>query len=222
MENLLEQIALCVERGKINAQSPYPPDLKGQEGADELTRKALDTGISAYDILNSGLMIGMQRIGVRFRDRKVFVPDVLIAAKAMSAAMVHIRPFFVSNEVQHKGKIVIGTVTGDLHDIGKNIVGMIFEGGGWNVIDIGVDASADKFIAAIKTNNAKAVGLSALLTTTMMNMEGIVKKIKETLPDVKIIVGGAPLTQGFSDKIGADGYFPEPQGALEYLNLGVK
>ena len=218
MATLLEQIAICVERGKINVQSPYPPDLKGQEGAAELTQKALTEGIPPSEILNQGLMVGMQRIGEKFRDRKVFVPDVLISAKAMSAAMVHIKPFFTSNAVKHKGTVVIGTVTGDLHDIGKNILGMIFEGGGWNVVDLGVDISADKFIAAIREHKPTAVGMSALLTTTMMNMEGIVKKIKPLFPDVKILVGGAPLTQGFSEKIGADGYFAEPQGALEYLN----
>lgn len=218
MENLLEQIAVCVERGKINAASPYPPDMKGQEGADELTRRALDLGISPSDVLNKGLMIGMQRIGVKFRDLQVYVPDVLIAAKAMSAAMVHIKPYFTSNEVKHRGTVVIGTVAGDLHDIGKNIVGMILGGGGWNVVDLGVDVSAEKFVNAIGEHGAKAVGLSALLTTTMVNMEGVIKKIRLVYPHMKIIVGGAPLTQGYSDKIGADAYFPEPQGALEYLN----
>ena len=215
---LLEQIAICVERGKINAKSPYPPDLKGQEGADELTKRALDEGISPSDILNSGLMIGMQRIGIRFRDKKVFVPDVLIAAKAMNAAMVHLRPFFLSNAVRHKGTIVLGTVLGDLHDIGKNIVSMILEGGGWKVIDLGVDVPPEKFLVAIAEHKPQAIGLSALLTTTMVNMEQVVKKVKEVSQSVKIIIGGAPVTQSFSDQIGADGYFAEPQGALEYLN----
>jgi methanogenic corrinoid protein MtbC1 len=218
---LLEQIAICVERGKINARSPYPPDLKGQDGADELTRQALDTGISPSDILNSGLMVGMQRIGVRFRDKKVFVPDVLIAAKAMSAAMVHLKPFFISSEVKHRGTVLLGTVSGDLHDIGKNIVSMIFEGGGWKVIDLGVDVPADTFVAAAKENAVHAVGLSALLTTTMINMEEVVRKMKAELPSVKVLIGGAPVTQEFNDKIGADGYFAEPQGALEYLNSCV-
>jgi methanogenic corrinoid protein MtbC1 len=215
---LLEQIAICVERGKINAKSPYPPDLKGQEGADELTKRALDEGITPADILNSGLMIGMQRIGIRFRDKKIFVPDVLIAAKAMNAAMVHLRPFFLSNVVRHKGTIVVGTVLGDLHDIGKNIVSMILEGGGWKVVDLGVDVSPEKFLAAIAEHKPQAIGLSALLTTTMVNMEQVVKKVKEVSRSVKIIIGGAPVTQSFSDQIGADGYFAEPQGALEYLN----
>lgn len=218
MSIVLEQIAMCVERGKINARSPYPPDLKGQDGADELTRNALDSGISAFEILNNGMMVGMQRIGIRFRDKKVFVPDVLIAAKAMSAAMVHIKPFFTSNEVKHRGTVLLGTVSGDLHDIGKNIVSMIFEGGGWKVVDLGVDVPAEKFLAAAKEHSVQALGLSALLTTTMMNMEDVVRRVKAELPQVKILIGGAPVTQEFNDKIGADGYFAEPQGALEYLN----
>jgi len=142
---LLEQIATCVERGKVNAKSPYPSDLKGMDGADELTKRALDEGVPPSDILNNALMIGMQRIGIRFRDKKVFVPDVLIAAKAMNAAMAHLRPSFLSNDVQHKGTIVLGTVLGDLHDIGKTIVSMILEGGGWKVVDLGVDVSPEKF-----------------------------------------------------------------------------
>jgi len=117
MENILDEIAVCVERGKSNIQSPYPPDLKGKEGAFELTQKALENGIKSSEILNEGLIKGMQRIGEKFRANKVFVPDVLIAAKAMNAAMVHIKPFFISNEIKTKGKIVMGTVAGDLHDI---------------------------------------------------------------------------------------------------------
>jgi len=218
MHELLEKIALCVERGKINAQSPYPPDMKGQDGAYELTKKALEEGVNPQAILNDGLMIGMGKIGVKFRDNKVFVPDVLIAAKAMKSSMELLKPYFLSGQVKHKGSIVLGTVTGDLHDIGKNIVSMVIEGGGWKVIDLGVDAGADKFLNAINEHKVKAVGLSALLTTTMQNMENITKQIKEIHPDVKVLVGGAPLTNDFANKIGADVYSPDPQGALDYLN----
>ena len=166
-------------------------------------------------------MIGMQHIGEKFRENKIFVPDVLISAKAMKAAMELLKPYFQSGKVKHKGSIVLGTVTGDLHDIGKNIVSMVIEGGGWKVIDLGVDTSADKFINAINEFQPNAVGLSALLTTTMQNMETITHKIKEVHPEVKVLVGGAPLTNEFANRIGADIYSPDPQGALEYLNSMV-
>jgi methanogenic corrinoid protein MtbC1 len=218
MNPLLEKIALCVERGKVNVKSPYPPDMKGQEGADELAKKALEEGLSAKAILSEGLMVGMQKIGVKFRDNKVFVPDVLMAAKAMNAAMEHLKPYFASGEVQRKGTIIMGTVKGDLHDIGKKLVSMIFEGGGWEVVDLGVDVPAEKFLKALQEHPKAAVGMSALLTTTMINMESIVREIKKTHPNVKVMVGGAPLTHDFAVKIGADAYSPDPQGALDYLN----
>lgn len=218
MMDILEKIALCVERGKVNSASPYPADMKGEEGVDELTRSAVEKGISPADILNAGLIAGMYRIGIKFKENKVFIPDVLIAAKAMNAGMVHIKPFFLSNEIKVKGKVVIGTVSGDLHDIGKNILGMILQGGGWEVIDLKVDVPAEKFIQAVDEHNPKAVCLSALLTTTMLNMEDVVKKIKLHSPDVKVLVGGAPLSIEYSNKIGADFYSPDPQGALDYLN----
>ncbi|HPI38292.1 MAG TPA: corrinoid protein [Ignavibacteriaceae bacterium] len=218
MENILDEIAVCVERGKSNIQSPYPPDLKGKEGAFELTQKALENGIKPSEILNEGLIKGMQRIGEKFRANKVFVPDVLIAAKAMNAAMVHIKPFFISNEIKTKGKIVMGTVAGDLHDIGKNIVAMIIQGGGWEIVDLGVDVSAEKFVKAVEEHKPAAIGLSALLTTTMLNMESIIKEIKTVNEDIKVLVGGAPLSQEYADSIGADFFSPNPQDALEYLN----
>ncbi|MBD3391135.1 MAG: cobalamin-binding protein [Chitinivibrionales bacterium] len=218
MSEILEQIATCVERGKINAASPYPPDMKGQEGADELTRKAIDGGTAPTDILEKALVVGMQKIGEKFAANKVFVPDVLMAAKSMNAAMAHLRPFFQSGEVKRKGVFCIGTVQGDLHDIGKNLVSMIVEGGGWEVVDLGVDVSTEKFIEAVEQHPGCAVGLSALLTTTMINMEKTVKALKEKTPGTKVLIGGAPLTQEFCTKIGADCYSADPQGAVEYLN----
>jgi methanogenic corrinoid protein MtbC1 len=129
MNDIITRLAYCVERGKVNITSNYPPDLKGEEGAEELAKKAVEMGLPPSEILNQGLILGMERIGVKFRDNKVFVPDVLIAAKAMNAGMKHIKPFFLSNEIKYRGKILLGTVAGDLHDIGKNIVGMIMQGG---------------------------------------------------------------------------------------------
>lgn len=215
---LLEQLSHCIEFGKINQASPYPPDMKGQEGADELAKKALDQGIGANDVLQKGLVPGMEKVGIKFRENKVFVPQVLMSAKAMNAAMVHLKPFFQSGEVARKGKFVIGTVAGDLHDIGKNLVSMMIEGSGWEVIDLGVDVSTEKLMETITANPDCVVGLSALLTTTMNNMAVTVRKIKSELPNQVILVGGAPLTDEFRKQIGADFYSPDPQGAVEYLN----
>lgn len=218
MENLLEKLSYCIEFGKINQASPYPPDMKGEVGADELTQQALEQGISAGEILQKGLVPGMEKVGVKFRENKVFVPQVLMSAKSMNAAMVHLKPFFASGEVERKGKFVIGTVAGDLHDIGKNLVSMMIEGAGWEVIDLGVDVPTAKLIEAIQQNPECVVGLSALLTTTMTNMADSVKQIKADYPDQKVLVGGAPLNDDFRKEIGADFYSPDPQGAVEYLN----
>ncbi len=218
---LLDQLSHCIEFGKINQASPYPPDMKGQDGADELARMALDQGIGAKDILQKGLVPGMERVGIKFRENKVFVPQVLMSAKAMNAAMVHLKPFFQSGEVERKGKFVIGTVAGDLHDIGKNLVSMMIEGSGWEVIDLGVDVSTEKLMETIKANPDCVVGLSALLTTTMNNMADTVRKIKAELPNQVVLVGGAPLTDDFRKEIGADFYSPDPQGAVEYLKTLV-
>jgi len=216
---ILKQIANCVEFGKINEKSPYPPNMKGQLGADELVKKALDDGIEADTILQKGLIVGMEIVGIKFRENKVFVPQVLMSAKAMTAGMAHLRPYFISGEVQRKGKFIIGTVEGDLHDIGKNLVGMMLEGNGYEVIDLGTDVKSEKFIEALKSNPGSLVGLSALLTTTMRNMEKIVAEIKEANPGQKVFVGGAPVSQEYCDKINADFYSPDPQGVIERANM---
>jgi methanogenic corrinoid protein MtbC1 len=216
-EELLEKIALCVEFGKINKASSYPVEMKGQDGADELTRLALESGISPSDVLNKALIVGMDRIGKKFSEQKAFVPQMLISAKAMTTAMMHIKPFFTSGALERKGTFVVGTVFGDLHDIGKNLVAMTVEGAGWEVIDLGVDVRPEKFIEAIEQHPGCAVGLSALLTTTMVNMESIVASIKNRYPDQTILVGGAPLSAEFCRKIGATFYSSDPQGAVEFL-----
>lgn len=221
MNELLTKLAECVEFGKINIASPYPPQMKGQEGADEITRRALEEGVNPQDILSLGLMPGMERIGVKFRENKVFVPQVLMSAKAMSTAMIHLKPHFLSGAAKQKGTFIIGTVLGDLHDIGKNLVGMMVEGNGYKVIDLGTDVGSDKFIAALKENPGAVVGLSALLTTTMASMEKITKEIKDALPDVLVTIGGAPVNKEFCLKIGADNYSPDPQGVVEFLNTKI-
>ena len=214
---ILQKMSECVELGKVNKSSPYPPAMKGQDGADELTKTALDNGISADEVLDA-LVTGMGVIGDKFSAGKAYVPNMLMAAKAMSAGMAHLKPYFSSGAVKRKGTFVVGTVFGDLHDIGKNLVAMTIEGAGWEVIDLGVDVKSDKFIATIEKHPDCVVGLSALLTTTMSNMETIVKEIKARYPEKAIIVGGAPLTQAFSDKIGASGYSSTPQEAVNLLN----
>ncbi|MEN8229135.1 MAG: cobalamin-dependent protein [Bacteroidota bacterium] len=217
MESILEQLGEAVEFGKVDKNSPYPPNMKGQDGADELAKEALDSGISPSSILTDALVPAMDRVGQKFSENKIFVPQMLMSAKAMSAAMAHLKPFFQSGDVQSKGTFIIGTVKGDLHDIGKNLVAMMVEGGGWTIIDLGVDVNEETFNQTLAENPGAVVGLSALLTTTMANMEEIVAKIKEAHPDTKVLVGGAPLTDDFRAKIGADFYSPDPRGAVEYL-----
>jgi len=221
MSELISKIAHCIEFGKINKTSPFPPDMKGMEGADELTQQALLDGISPSDILEKGFVVGMEKVGKKFSENKVFVPQMLMSAKAMSTAMVHLKPFFQSGSIKRRGVFVIGTVAGDLHDIGKNLVSMMVEGGGWEVIDLGVDVKSEQFIQEIQKHPGCAVGLSALLTTTMVNMEAIVKEIKKIDINTKVLVGGAPVNDDFRIKIGADFYSPDPQGAVEYLNKQV-
>ncbi len=216
---ILKKIAYCVEFGKINLASPYPPNMKGENGADEYVKKALDDGIKPDTILKEGLIVGMGIVGVKFRENKVFVPQVLMSAKAMSAGMDHLRPYFTSGEVKRKGKFIIGTVEGDLHDIGKNLVGMMLEGNGYEVIDLGTDVKSNQFIEALEVNPGSLVGLSALLTTTMRNMEKIVTEIKNFKADQKVFIGGAPVSQEYCDKINADYYSPDPQGAIEIANM---
>ena len=221
MTDLLQKLSECVEFGKVNKSSPFPPQMKGEDGADEIARQLLDGGTSPQKILTEGLMLGMERVGIKFRENKVFVPQVLMSAKAMNTAMVHLKPYFLSGEARQKGTFIIGTVEGDLHDIGKNLVSMMVEGNGWKVVDLGVDVKADRFITALNENPGAFVGLSALLTTTMPAMERITKSIKSAVPEARVAVGGAPATHEFCEKIGADVYSRDPQGLVEYLNENI-
>lgn len=221
MSELLNKLAECVEFGKINKAAPFPPQMKGQDGADEITQQLLETGVGAQEILTNGLMPGMEKVGIKFRENKVFVPQVLMSAKAMSTAMVHLKPFFISGAAKQKGTFIIGTVKGDLHDIGKNLVAMMVEGNGYKVIDLGTDCGTEKYLDAIKENPGAVVGLSALLTTTMVNMEKITQEIKGAFPDTLVAVGGAPVNDDFRLKIGADNYSPDPQAVVEFLNTKI-
>jgi methanogenic corrinoid protein MtbC1 len=217
MSDVLERLSVCVELGKINQAAPYPPKLKGQPGAHELCLEALAAGAPPAQILEQGLVTGMARIGERFSQGKAFVPEMLLAARAMTAAMVHLKPFFTSGAVKRKGVFVVGTVAGDLHDIGKNIVAMMVEGAGWEVVDLGVDVKADRFLAEIEKHPGCVIGLSALLTTTMVNMEKIVAEVRGRHPGLQVMVGGAPVNQEFCKKIGASFYSPDPQGVVQHL-----
>ena len=217
MSDLLERLTICVEKGKADQDSSYPPEMKGEPGASELTRAALDAGINPNDILNKSLMTGMNRIGEKFEKGTAFIPNLLISAKAMNAAMIHLKPFFDSGEAKHKGTFVLGTVKGDMHDIGKNIVKMILEGDGWKTIDLGIDVNTEKFTDAVNDNPGCHVGLSALLTTTMINMEEIVSGIRKENSETKIFIGGAPVSKEFNNKIKADGYFKDPQSLIRHL-----
>jgi len=217
MNEILTKISRCVETGKTDKVSPYPPDMKGLDGADELTKQAIEEGIGPDQILEDALIPAMAAVGDRFSRKEIYVPQMLMAARAMNSAMKHLKPFFQSGETKRKGKFIIGTVSGDLHDIGKNLVSMMIEGGGWEVIDLGVDVGTDRFLKAINENPGAVVGLSALLTTTMENMKKTVVLLKEKNPEIKILVGGAPVTREYCEKIGADFYSPDPQGAVNYL-----
>ncbi len=183
----------------------------------DLTEEALDGGSSAEEILNLGLMAGMDHVGVEFKAGNMFVPEVLRSAKAMQSAMEVLRPLLAKAGVKHTGKLLLGTVKGDLHDIGKNLVGMMCEGAGFEVTDLGKDITPEQFVAAIKEQQPDVLGMSALLTTTMRAMGHTIKALEEAgLRDrIKVMVGGAPVTQAFADQINADGYAPNAAAAAE-------
>jgi len=191
----LKQIADNLIKGKA-------PEVK------ELTQKALGEGIDVERVLNEGLVAGMNVVGAKFKANEFYVPEVLIAARAMKSGMEVLRPILVEKDVKSAGTVVLGTVKGDLHDIGKNLVGMMLEGAGFEVIDVGVDVAAEKYVEVAKEKNASLIGLSALLTTTMVSMKDVVKAVQEAGLDnkVKIMIGGAPVTQSYADEIGAQGY----------------
>jgi len=202
--SVLSKISACVIEGNLN-------DIK------DLTNQALGEGLSAKDILDQGLMPGMDHVGVEFKAGNMFVPEVLRSAKTMSSAMEILKPILTASGVEMVGKVVLGTVKGDLHDIGKNLVGMMCEGAGFEVVDLGKDISPEAFVDAVKEYNPHIVGMSALLTTTMRTMESTIKALEEAgLRDkVKVMVGGAPVTKEFAEKIGADAYASNAAAAAE-------
>ncbi len=183
----------------------------------ELVQKVLDEDVDVEKVLNEGLVAGMSVVGAKFKANEFYIPEVLIAARAMKAGMGILRPILAEKNIKGVGTVVLGTVRGDLHDIGKNLVAMMLEGAGFEVIDLGVDVSPEKFIETAKEKKADLVGLSALLTTTMTSMKDVVKAVADSgLKDkVKVMIGGAPLTQSYADEIGADGYAPDAASAVD-------
>jgi 5-methyltetrahydrofolate--homocysteine methyltransferase len=189
-------------------QEVYQVVLKGDiNGAAGVVQKAIDEGLSADEILNSGLIAAMKEVGRLFEEGEFFVPEMLIAAHAMQGGLNLLRPLLVDSGIQPAGKVLMGTVKGDLHDIGKNLVSMMLEGAGFEVVDLGTDVAVETFVDKVK-EGADILGLSALLTTTMPSMKTTIQALNDAgLRDsVKIIVGGAPVTQEYADEIGADGY----------------
>ncbi len=201
---MLNEISLKLQAGKAK-------DVK------VLVQQAIDAGIAPKDILEKGLLHGMDVIGEKFKNNEVFVPEVLVAARAMNFGMAVLKPMLVADGVKNTGKVCIGTIKGDLHDIGKNLVKMMLEGKGFEVIDLGADVAPEVFIQTAKEQNCQIIGISALLTTTMNTMGEVVKLAEEAgiRDQVKIMVGGAPLTDAFAKKIGADAYTPDAATAAE-------
>ncbi|MBA7645367.1 Methionine synthase [subsurface metagenome] len=190
--------------------------IKGdQSTAVEITKSALEEGTAAKNVLEEGLIAGMDVVGARFKNNEIYIPEVLIAARAMKMAMEFLEPELIKAGVKPVGKFLVATVQGDLHDIGKNLVAMMLKGAGFEVIDLGVDVRPEKFVEQVKAKGVHLVGMSALLTTTMPGMEKTIKALKEAGVSAKIMIGGAPVTQGYADKIGADGYAADAASAVD-------
>jgi len=192
--------------------------IKGdRDTTARLTQQAVDEGVGPKDILEQGLIAGMGVVGERFKTNEIYVPEVLIAARAMKAGMAILQPKLTEAGVKPVATVVLGTVKGDLHDIGKNLVGMMLTGGGLKVVDLGTDVSPEQFVAACKNEGAQVCAMSALLTTTMPQMTHVVEAIKAAGIEVRTIIGGAPVTQSFADEIGADGYAPDAASAVDIV-----
>jgi len=190
--------------------------IKGDPNtAVTITKQAIAEKMPAGDVLKDGLIAGMDVVGVRFKANEIYIPEVLIAARAMKMAMQVLEPELVKAGVKPVGKFVVGTVQGDLHDIGKNLVAMMMKGAGFEVIDLGVDVTSEKFVEKARTTGAQLVGMSTLLTTTMPKMEKTLKEIRTAGLNTKVMIGGAPVTQNYADKIGADGYAADAASAVD-------
>jgi len=209
----------------IDKEKFYAELSQGKMGElKKLTQEALDSGESAEIIMQEGIVPAMGRVGLKFKEGEIYIPEVLLAARAMHAGVEVLKPILSQSTGKRAGKIVIGTVKGDLHDIGKSLVAMLLEGGGFEVVDIGHDVAPEKFVEAIQKHQAQVVGMSALLTTTMLEMRNTIQAIERAglQKRVKTIVGGAPVTEEFAKKIGADGYAPDASSAVDVVNSLLK
>ncbi len=188
-----------------------------RDDAKQLTEDALGEGTSPEQVLNEGLVAGMSVVGERFKNNEFYVPEVLIAARAMKESMAILSPKLIESGVEPEAKVAIGTVKGDLHDIGKNLVGMMLEGGGYGIIDLQVDVTPEQFLEAVQNEGASIIAMSALLTTTMPAMKDTITALEEAgvRDKVKVMIGGAPVTQKYADEIGADGYAPDAASAVD-------
>jgi 5-methyltetrahydrofolate--homocysteine methyltransferase len=184
----------------------------------QLVQSAVDEKVEPGKILDEGLIAGMEVVGVRFKNCEIYVPEVLVSARAMHAGMEIIEPLLAKAGIKARGTVVLGTVKGDLHDIGKNLVGMMLKGSGWKVVDLGVDIDGENFIETAMKEDADVIGMSALLTTTMVNMKGVIELAKAKDCKARVVVGGAPLTKSYADEIGASGYAPDAATAVEVVN----
>ncbi len=202
----------------IQAEKFYTAISQGKvDEVKKITQEALDAGDKAETILIEGLLPAMEQIGIKFKNNEIYIPEVLIAARAMHGGMAILKPILSKSGAAQAAKVIVGTVKGDLHDIGKNLVAMMLEGGGFEVVDLGIDVSSDKFVEAIRKHQPKVVGMSALLTTTMREMKNILEAIQEAglRKQVKVMIGGAPVTDRFAKEIGADGYAPDAATAVD-------
>ncbi|HBV88767.1 B12-binding domain-containing protein [Desulfosporosinus sp.] len=204
MSNYYEELSQSIISGQLDR-------------VKSLTQQAIGAGDNPVDIINQGLIPGMSVVGARFKSGQMYVPEVLMSARAMDAGMQLVKPLILTEDIPSAGKVVIGTVKGDLHDIGKNLVSMMLESAGYTVINVGVDAGPEKFLQAVKEHQPGVIGMSALLTTTMLAMKDTIELLKEEgLRDkVKVIIGGAPISQDFADEIGADGFAPDAGSAAD-------
>ena len=213
----MEELIKAIQAGVINGQ---------KEEVAAKVQQSLNSNLRVEDILSNGLIAAMKEVGDRFEAGEFYVPEMLIAARAMQAGLALLKPQLLESGIQSMGKVVIGTVKGDLHDIGKNLVAMMLEGAGFEIIDLGTDVSVEKFVSATKEQQANLVGLSALLTTTMGNMKAVVSGLKEAglREGVKVMIGGAPVTEAYAREIGADGFAPDASRAVSLAKtlLGSK
>lgn len=221
--NITADIKENVIRGHIDSASKYPPDLAGKPGVKDLVQKAIDENVPPARILNESLIAGMKIVGKKFSDGEYFVPDMLLSAQAMKSGMMILEPLLKGEDTKKVGIVILGTVKGDMHDIGKNLVRMMLEGGGFEVIDLGINTPPEKFIENAKKYPDAVIGMSALLTTTMENMRVSIEALRANGLMNKVIIGGAAASQKFADEIHADGFTRDAAQSVQLVKrlIGV-